>query len=254
MLHTIPGPLFRATVLKRPSATIKSPYVADIRLDDGRVALCHTPGLGCSGLVETGKAIYVTASKPGSKTAFTSQLAECTDEQGVYHVGIHPMVSQAAARNLLSRISDTATWASEVFVDEHTRIDYAGTLPNGKMIYVEVKTAMISLQCSKPRPARRAIFPDGYRKKLTDTVSPRAVKHAETLTELAKHPNTEQCVLLFVVPRSDCRDGLTINPTDPIYRNAVDTAWRNNVKIRAFALEYTIDGKISLDKETVIYV
>jgi len=254
MLHTIPGPLFRATVLKRPSATIKSPYVADIRLDDGRTGLCHTPGLGCSGLVDVNKIIYVNASKSGSKTAFTAQLAECTDVEGVYHVGIHPMVSQNAAKNLLQRISADATWSSEVFVDEHTRIDYAGKLPNGKTIYVEVKTGMVSLECSKPRASRRAIFPDGYRKKITDTVSPRAVKHAETLTEIIKDPKTEMAVLLFLVPRNDCRDGLVINPTDPIYRTAVDKAWRAGVKIRAFSLQYNVDGTIQADKEVAVIV
>jgi sugar fermentation stimulation protein A len=249
MLHTIPTPLFRATVIKRPSSIIKSPYVADIRLDDGRTGLCHTPGLSCSGLVQAERVIYVNASKPGAKTAFTAQLAECTDSDGIFYVGIHPMVSQVAARNLLSHISEEAVWSSEVAIDKHTRIDYFGKLPNGKVIYVEVKTAMISSECSEPRATRRAIFPDGYRKKITDTISPRAVKHAETLAELTKDPKTEMCVLLFIVPRNDCHNGLVLNPADPIYCDAVEKARGAGVQVRGFALNYSPDGTIHIDKE-----
>jgi DNA-binding sugar fermentation-stimulating protein len=254
MIHTLSGPLFRATILKRPSATIKSPYVADIRLDDGRLALCHTPGLGCSGLVEANRYIYVNASKPGSKTAFTTQLAECTDAEGVFYVGIHPMVSQTAARNLLSRISAEATWSSEVVIEKGTRIDYVGMCPNGKKIYVEVKTGMTSLEHSIPRIHRHAIFPDGYRKKLTDAVSPRAVKHAETLAQLAKDPNTEAAILLFIVPRTDCGEGLTINPADPIYCEAVRKAVVAGVQLKAFSLHYMPDGTICADKEVTVVV
>ena len=61
-------------------------------------------------------------------------------------------------------------------------------------------------------------------------------------------------VLLFLVPRNDCRDGLVINPTDPIYRSAVDKAWRSGVKIRAFSLQYNIDGSIQADKEVAVIV
>ena len=253
MLHTIPNTLLRATVIKRPSASIKSPYVADIELEDGTKALCHTPGQGCSGMVVPGKTIYVCASKKGSKTAYTAQLAEQEDGEGVIRVGIHPMVSQTAARNLLSEISKEAVWASEVKVGDHSRIDYVGTLPTGKVIYVEVKTVMVSFECEKPRVSRRAVFPDGYRKKVTDPMSPRAVKHAEVLTELAQDPGTEQCVFLFVVPRTDCQNGLRMNPADPIYREAVMNAYKGGVLMKGFALDYGLDGTIRLDREIDVY-
>ena len=200
--------MLRASVIKRPSASIKSPYVADIELEDGTHALCHTPSLGCSGLVEKGKTIYVVEGKQGSKTQYTAQLAECADETGLYYVGINPLVSQKAAHDILTEISPDAVWKSEVVVDTHTRIDYVGLCPSGKKIYVEVKTAMISTQCHVCRHTRRAVFPEGYRKKKTDTISPRAVKHAKTLAELMKREDTEMCMLLFVVPRVDCNGGL----------------------------------------------
>ena len=260
-IHCVSGDLVRATVVKRPSACIKSPYVADIMLEDGSHALCHTPGLGCCGLVEAGKTIYVNASTKSAKTDYTAQLAECTDTTGVYYVGVHPLVSQKAAHALLVDISKEAIWKSEYTLkmdldleQEKTRIDYMGVLPNGKKIYVEVKTAMISSECHVEREGRCAVFPDGYRKKKTDTISPRAVKHATMLGKLMACPDTEMCVLLFVVSRDDCEGGLKINSADPIYQDAVRAAIESGVQVRATSLKYCLDGSICKEKEVQVYV
>lgn len=252
-LYTLPK-LYKASVIKRPSAIIKSPYVADILFEDGRQALCHTPSLGCCGLVEKGCVIYVSDGTPGSKTEYTAQLSECTDETGTYYVGVHPLISQKAARELLAIISSEATWKSEVVVDKHTRIDYVGTLPSGKKICVEIKTAPVSVQCHMSRHERCAIFPEGYRKKSSDTISPRAVKHAETLKTLLAQEDTEMCVLLFVVPRHDCERGLQINSRDPIYHQAVQDAKNAGVCVRSFALQYTTDGSICKSSELKVHV
>ena len=42
--------LVEATVLKRPSKHIKTPYVADVILNNKEV-LGHSPALGCGGLL-----------------------------------------------------------------------------------------------------------------------------------------------------------------------------------------------------------
>lgn len=246
-IHTLPS-LIRVEVIARPSKSIKSPYVADVKLEDGTVALCHTPGLGCCGLVATGKYIYVSkAANPKSKTAYTAQIAEDVDTEGTHYVGIHPMVSQAVAGKLLHKISCTATWVTEMKVDAHTRIDYVGTTPEGKKIFVEVKNAMIS-RCTTPRTSRRAVFPEGFRKSKKEAVSPRAVKHAETLAALAKQPTTESTHLLFIVPRNDCKDGLELNPADTIYCKAVVNAIAGGVKISVFGLDFTPSGDVFFEK------
>jgi DNA-binding sugar fermentation-stimulating protein len=247
-IHTLPS-IFRVEVISRPSKSIKSPYVADIRLEDGTLALCHTPGLGCCGLVAPGKFIYVSkAANPKSKTAYTAQIAENNDTEGTHYIGIHPMVSQAIAGKLLDKISPTATWKSEVKVDTHTRIDFVGTTTEGKKIFVEVKNAMIS-RCATLRAIRRAVFPEGFRKSKADAVSPRAVKHAETLTELTKLPTTEATYLLFIVPRNDCNDGLELNTADPIYCTAVAKAQAAGVNVRVFGLDFKPSGDVTFEKE-----
>lgn len=247
-------PLVPVTVIKRPSAVIKSPYVADIRYEDGRTGLCHTPGLGCSGMVETGKVIYVTASSESAKTDCTAQIARCEDSDGMHYVGVHPMISQNASDKILKHLYPEISWNSEVTVEEGTRLDYVGHLTNGKKMYVEVKNAMVALDLSVQRCERRALFPEGYRKKKDDPISPRAVKHAEILTRLAGESDTEKCMLLFIVSRDDCGDGMTINRFDPVYYSAIQTAVRAGVIIRAFSLAYSLEGKVTLGREVPFYI
>ena len=66
IIHQIDTPLIRVEIIKRPSASIKSPYVADILLPDGTQTLGHTPALGCCGLVEPSKFVYAIET-PGNK-------------------------------------------------------------------------------------------------------------------------------------------------------------------------------------------
>lgn len=248
MLHTLPS-LQRAEVIHRPSKSIKSPYVADIKLADGTIALCHTPGLGCCGLVAPNRIIYVSkATGAKAKTAYTAQLSESADNTGTYYVGIHPMISQAVAGKLLDKIATDVVWKGEVKISDHTRLDFVGTTNEQKKIYVEVKNAMISVS-TEARQIRRAVFPEGFRKSKADPVSPRAVKHAETLAELVKLPDTQAAYLVFIVPRNDCGGGLELNKLDPIYCDAVKKAMAAGVQVRVFGLAFTADGTITFDKE-----
>jgi hypothetical protein len=43
------GPLVKGVVVKRPSASIKSGYVADVQLEGGPLVLAHCPSLDCAG-------------------------------------------------------------------------------------------------------------------------------------------------------------------------------------------------------------
>jgi len=244
--------MIRCTILKRPSAKIKSPYVADIQLEDGTIALLHTPGLGCCGLVETGRIVYAVPSGRESKTDYSARIAECTDSDGVHYVGIHPFVSQEAARDVLPILGTNIRWVSEVVVEDGTRLDFVGTRIDGKKIYVEVKTAMVSMECEKERRLRRATFPEGYKKRKGDPVSPRAIKHCNILAKLCEQEDTADCYLIFMIPRNDCGDGMIVNEKDP-YAGAVADAIRAGVKIRAFTMNYGVDGSVKVEREVPFY-
>ena len=77
-----------------------------------------------------------------------------------------------------------------------------------------------------------AIFPKGYRKKKTDPFSPRAIKHLEELSVLAKEENTK-CYLIFVVPRKDV-EYFTPCKEDPLYCKAFTNAVEAGVKMISF--------------------
>ena len=52
--------LIKVKIISRPSKICKTPYVADIELEDGSIVQAHTASLGCCGLCE--KDCYVYAS------------------------------------------------------------------------------------------------------------------------------------------------------------------------------------------------
>lgn len=240
LIYTFPS-LQGATVLKRPSAKIRSPYVADIELDDGTLGLCHTPGLGCSGLVVPGSRIYVSENADReTKTGWTVQVSEPIPDM---FIGVHPLTTQNAIYSLLNKIHPTAEWASEVKI-HHSRLDYVGYLSNGKKVYVEVKTVMTS------KINGIAVFPDRIDKsnKSNKSISPRAISHANILSYLTEKEDTESCHLIYAVSRSDCTKVL-ICPEDIEYQTAIQNAIMKGVKLHAFVLQFDIEGEITFKGE-----
>merc|ERR1711994_667583 len=69
------GKLYQGTVLRRPSKHNKSPYVADVKLDDGgNEVIAHAPMLDLGGLIRPGTVVRMKESKPGGKTSHSIQL------------------------------------------------------------------------------------------------------------------------------------------------------------------------------------
>ena len=62
-LFTIPDELFPTTFLRRPSERNRSPYVADVRLACGRVAICHVPSFDMGGKLAPGSMLLVKAAR-----------------------------------------------------------------------------------------------------------------------------------------------------------------------------------------------
>ena len=98
--------LVKGIVTKRPSATIKSPYVADVTLDDSTTALAHAPALDCAGMCMPGKEVLMSTRKPGGKTSHAIELVVSdtqtnTDERVL--VGAHPRLGELIAEEVLKR-------------------------------------------------------------------------------------------------------------------------------------------------------
>ena len=227
------GEVLKATLIKRPSEKIKSPYVADIRLEDGTISLAHAPSLGLGGILKPGSELMVTKSK--NPKAKTSCVIEAVKE-GQTWVGNVPL----NANRLIG----------EVLREEYGEDDVKAEVKHGdsrfdfkilsKDIYVEVKSAHI-------KRGESALFPVGYKKPKAVTVSERANKHVKHITEI-------KGMLIFVVQRDDCKNFRPNREDDEIFSNLIKKANEAGVEIRAYEAKVDIEGIKIIKKMNILYV
>ncbi len=271
LLHRLP-PLQRATVLHRPSKVIKSPYLCDIQVDGSdNVELCHTPSLGCMGLIATDSVILVSQST--SSTAKSSHIlhhVQQTEPDGTSHlIGTHPMTANVLTKALLEGGhvfpgKPVVELKKEVTMG-NSRFDFVATHADGSVTVVETKNVPLAHHFDGTRKEqqaclnastetldpyhKKALFPYGYRKKVADPVSPRALKHVQELEAIAQAGGQQAC-LLFITQRTDV-SSVVITNTDPIYREAIAKAAKNGVVLKGFAVRW--DGNEAfVHKELVV--
>ena len=162
--------LVEAVFVRRPSARNKSPYVADIRLSDGREAIAHCPSMDMGGKLKLGVKVLVRtavdkAGKPvGSeamgkfgtpKCEFIMLLLRCEEPENMFSggcwVGAHPSLGEQIADSLLrsgrlnEELGGTITQVQrEVTAVAGTdmRCDFLLTLEDNSRIVLEVKTVV----------------------------------------------------------------------------------------------------------------
>ena len=252
-LYCLPKPLVKALVLARPSKKIKSPYLADIEIE-GKEILCHTAALGCCGFIKAGATVWVL-EKPESKAKSTHEIYIVEIDGQM--VGCHPLVANKIGASLLKLqlVLPIGDIIQEVKFDT-CRFDFAST---DKKTIIEVKSvpmadhydgtlkelnAFIKAN-SVVESEKIAIFPFGKRK--VALLSPRALKHVESLTKLVPD---HTCVLLFIVQRNDV-DRFTITKLDPIYKTAVAAAKEAGVLIKAVSVRWD-NQRVYFEKELPI--
>jgi len=267
--------LIEGTVLKRPSKFIKTPYVADIiPLGSDNSILGHTASLGCCGLADVGASILMApvSKKNNNKNANSNDKLKC--EYRVYLsiwkergndviIGIHPKLAEdltenALKNNLLSRLLNVRRYKREtaIYVEGKvdSRFDFSGIDADGVPFLMEVKNVPLAdyeditskdrkHKCYDDRTqnSKVAYFPDGYRKKSTDTVSPRALKHIRELT-LVKRESKTRCIMCYVIQRTDV-DKFQPSIIDPEYRAAVKNAIDGGVEIITMVVHWTKNGE-----------
>jgi sugar fermentation stimulation protein A len=216
-----------AIIEKRPSAFIKSPYVADGTItSDGEKVLVHTPSLGCCGLAEKG-ATVLCSQISGGKCAYRAELSlhSLTNTW----VAVNPKLSEYVIDELMKKNAlyylKNLKWHRREKTILNSRFDFIGVDGDGCPFINEVKHVPLATDDGV------AYFPDGWRKKKGDPVSPRAIKHLEDLIEIKKQSRT-RCIMTFVVHRTDA---VAFEParTDPMYLATIRRAWREGVEIYA---------------------
>jgi DNA-binding sugar fermentation-stimulating protein len=178
-------------------------------------------------------------------------------------VGIHPklaedLTEQAMKNNCFSKLQNIKTYRREtvLYVEDKvdSRFDFSGMDENGLPFIMEVKNVPLADFDDVTAVERKkrnydgcsfhskvAYFPDGYRKKSTDTVSPRALKHIRELTLIKKESKT-RCIMCYVIQRTDA-DRFTVSVIDPEYKEAVRLAIESGVEIITMVVEWNRNGE-----------
>lgn len=280
------APLTRATIVSRPSKECKSPYVADALIygdgdghGDGHgetasTTLVHSPSLGCSGLCANECVVMVQPSgNSKSKCTHRILLSEVAlkGKEKIY-VATHPRLAEDVVKNALCMdlIDELKGHRVECVKEQvhfgNSRFDFAGISAEGRPFLLEVKCVPLAdyedIE-SKERKKRNyddltvwnpmekvAYFPDGYRKKKTDVISPRALKHVQELEAIALGGDIDT-YLCFVIQRSDA-SRFVVSCIDPIYRNAVKKAMNNGVTILTLQCNYDANGVCTLINQNIL--
>ncbi len=265
--------LTEGQIIKRPSKLIKSPYVADANINNQEF-LAHTAALGCCGLCETGSTILFAPMKnkdDATKCMYSAQLAVINEKNNEIIIGIHPklaeeLVEKSLTNNYLSILKNVKAYRREtaIFVENKvdSRFDFSGVDENGVPFIMEVKNVPLADYediCAKDRKGKCyddreyntkvAYFPDGYRKKSSDTVSPRALKHIRELTLIKKESKT-RCIMCYVIQRTDV-DRFQPSIIDPQYREAVKLAIDAGVEIITLVVQWTKQGEAYFVKDNL---
>jgi DNA-binding sugar fermentation-stimulating protein len=269
--------LIEGNVVKRPSKFIKTPYVADIiPIGWDKSILGHTASLGCCGLADVGATVLMAPvpknKKTNNKNDNSTDKLKC--EYRVYLsifkergnemiIGIHPKLAEdltenALKNNMLSRLLNVQRYKREttIYVEGKvdSRFDFSGVDKNGTPFLMEVKNVPLAdyeditakdrkQKCYDDRcqNSKVAYFPDGYRKKSTSPISPRALKHIRELT-LIKKESITRCIMCYVIQRTDV-DKFQPSIIDPEYRAAVKNAIDIGVEIITMVVGWTKDGE-----------
>ena len=258
LLYTLPGKLDEAVVIKRPSKTCKTPYVADISIH-GTNFMGHTPALGCCGLADSNATVVTSLiNNPKGVCTHSIQLAKVNTKDHNIYVGIHTklaeIITQEAIKNNCIQKLQNVTDLQREKKFLNSRFDFTGIQENGRRFILEVKSVPLADYeditakerkkkdySDRPYNSKVAYFPDGYRKKKGAVVSPRALKHINELKEICLQGEIDT-YMCYVIQRSDA-SSFQISVLDPIYREAVIEAINCGVQIIRLQVSWNENGE-----------
>ena len=231
-------PVVSCEIVKRPSAKCKTPYVADIIIDNSE-SLAHSPSLGCCGLAEKGCHVLVSSLPVTKKTQVCSYRIELAIDNNTC-IGINPKLAEIVAEkalvnNLISCLTNVTSYKREVKI-LNSRFDFYGIDSEDIPFIMEIKSVPLANN-------NVAYFPDGYRKSKKDVISPRALKHVQELQQMKTDSTTPiRCILCFVIQRDDATS-FEISPNDAVYKGAVRAAQASGVEIITIQTSWNSDGQ-----------
>ncbi len=206
----LPSPLVHGTLIVRYKR-----FLADVRLDDGRVVTATCPNTGSMmGLAVPGAGVWLSESdSPTRKYRHTWELVEADLGKGPTLVGIntsHPnkLVAEAVAARRVKLLAGYPGLRREVRYGKNSRIDLLLECADKGLCYVEIKNVHLS------RRHGLAEFPD--------SVTARGTKHLAEMADMVRAGH--RAVMVFLIQRSDARRLALARDVDPLYGEAFDAA------------------------------
>jgi sugar fermentation stimulation protein A len=221
------APLAPGTLIQRYKR-----FLADVRLDDGRITTAHCANPGSMmGLKQPGSRVWLAPSvNPKAKLAYSWELIEADLPGGPQLVGINTanpnrLAEEAILAGAIPELAGYARLKREVKYGANSRVDMVLTTPGAPDCYVEVKN------CHLLRRPGVAEFPD--------SVTDRGARH---LAELAREAaDGRRAVMLFIIQMQ--ADTFSLAPDlDPAYARAFAAARAAGVEALAYTCRIAPDA------------
>lgn len=227
--------MIKGVILKRPSKICKSPYVADVLLENGEEVLAHAPSLGCCGICDKGSVVFMVPLLKSKICKYSIWLGQ----QNHILVGIYPKNAEKLTETYIQNILPNLKKLEREKKILNSRFDFVGIDAHGMNFVLEVKSVPL---CEN----NIAYFPEGYRKNKKEVVSPRALKHIQELQIIKENNPDYRCILCFVVQREDATC-FKINDKDKVYKDAIKEAIEKGIELITLKIKWDEDGNHSFD-------
>ena len=262
------------SLIRRPSAKIKSPYVSDGILDNQTYTI-HTPALNMGGQCIEGTKLICDKSYETSKTDYIVNAIELEEEnyKNIY-IGANPFIAEKIAKIAIQK-NCIQYFKNFTFTKKPNSIKYTGDIYGelkGKTHIIEIKNVICATYDPKidiispsakfydhSAPfSRSGIYPFGNKtQKWNDkkVVSYRSISQIDEMIKIIKNDNDIIFTILFIVNRSDCNAFRPNWASDPVYCNYLLMAKDAGVNLQAVKMHwddkscyYHSQLKIELDK------
>ena len=208
-------------------------FLADVKLDDGRVVTAHCPNSGkMTACCDPGMPVYLSRhDDPKRKLKYTWEMIEMpTSLVGVNTHLPNRLVAESINRGVVDELYGYESLQREVTTGGNSRIDIMLSDRQKGRCYVEVKNCTLVQNGV-------AAFPDA--------VTVRGLKHLVELRRLVK--NGARCVMFYLIQRMDADLFTPADAVDPDYGKELRRAAGEGVEIMAFDVAMTL-GWIRLNR------
>ncbi|SMC16197.1 sugar fermentation stimulation protein A [Desulfacinum hydrothermale DSM 13146] len=192
-------------------------FLADVQLEDGRVAAVHCPNSGSmKGCLEKGAPVRLTPAPAGSrrKTSYTWEMIQINGGWvGINTNMPNQLAALAAQRHALPVFREAVDVRREVAAGRHSRMDLLVETTRG-LLWVEAKNVTLVEDGT-------ALFPDA--------VTTRGAKHLDVLVEKVREGH--RGAMFYVVQRQDARRFAPAASIDPVYAERFQWALSQGVEV-----------------------